>query len=411
MNVKVLSVSQITEYIKKVMAVDPILNNVSIRGEISNFKHHYSGHMYFTLKDENAKIKCVMFKSAGYNLKFLPEDGMNVIASGNISLYEKDGQYQLYINRLEPDGKGALFVAYEQLKKRLEAEGLFDKKRKKALPKYPSKVGVITSSTGAAVRDIINVMTRRFPGIHILVVPVLVQGEEAPRDITNAVDYLNTREDIDVIIVGRGGGSIEELWAFNDEFVARAITRSKIPVISAVGHETDFTISDFVSDLRAPTPSAAAEVSVPDKRELKYRLDTYINNIKSLILKNLNEDRALIDRYKSILNTLSPAIFLNQKRQYIDTLNFKLDTAMKRNLDMAKDQFRNFCTNLESLNPLSTLSRGYSICLNPDSKEVIDSIEKVSLKDNVEILVKNGSIECEVTGLSKGSVVIENTEK
>lgn len=257
-----LTVSQLNRYIKGIIEQDNLLFRVTVKGEISNFKAHYSGHMYFALKDETAVIKCVMFRSAASTLKFLPESGQKVIASGRVGVYERDGQYQLYIDSMQPDGIGALYAAYEQLKGKLSEEGLFDEDRKKPIPKFPSKIGVVTSPTGAAVRDILNILKRRYRLSDIYIYPVLVQGDEAPGDIAKAIDYFDRSGWADVLIVGRGGGSIEDLWAFNTEIVARAAANCKIPIISAVGHETDFTIIDFVADLRAPTPSAAAELAV-----------------------------------------------------------------------------------------------------------------------------------------------------
>lgn len=396
MFIKVLSVTQITDYIKKLFSCDTILNKVSIRGEISNFKLHYSGHMYFTLKDDSAKIKCVMFKSANSNLKFLPEDGMSVIVSGSVSIYERDGQYQVYVNDMQPDGKGALYVAFEQLKKKLEQQGLFNPEIKVPIPKVPKKVGVVTSSTGAAVRDIINVMTRRFPGINIIVAPVKVQGIEAPGEIVEALELLNSMNDIDVIIVGRGGGSIEELWAFNEECVARAIYSSKIPVISAVGHETDFTISDFVSDLRAPTPSAAAELCVPDKKELLYRIKNLNRTLANVLKANLDKRSGVLNRQQNGLLSMSPLFQVNQKRQYIDSINFKIITSIKHQLDMDREKILKCATNLQSLSPLSVLSRGYTISYISDSKEILDDVKKVKKGDNIDVLVNNGRINCRV---------------
>jgi exodeoxyribonuclease VII large subunit len=276
---KTITVSELNKHIKDIIEGDINLKNVYVNGEISNFKFHSSGHMYFTLKDEYSKIKCIMFKSSNMLLKFIPEDGMNVIVKGNISIYERDGQYQLYCSKMEPDGIGSLYLAYEQLKIKLQNEGLFDSDKKKSLPFYPEKIGVATSSTGSVIRDIINVGANRFKNVNIVLYPVKVQGDGASGSIIAAIEYFNSRLDIDIIIIGRGGGSIEELWAFNEENLARAIVKSKIPVISAVGHETDFTISDFAADIRASTPSHAAEICVPSYNDLKYRINVNIDNI------------------------------------------------------------------------------------------------------------------------------------
>lgn len=403
---KVLSVAQVTDYIKKVFSCDVILNNVLIKGELSNFKHHFSGHMYFTLKDDTAKMKCVMFKSSCAGLKFHPEDGMNVIVSGHISVYERDGQYQLYVNDMQPDGKGALYAAFEQLKKKLEQEGLFDVHNKKALPKYPSKIGVVTSATGAAVRDIINIAVRRFPGINILIVPVMVQGDDAPGEIARAIEVLNQRDDVDIIIAGRGGGSIEELWAFNEECVARAIFKSRIPVVSAVGHETDFTIADFVADLRAPTPSAASELCVPDKNEILYKMNNYSRMLHNQIQVTVNNKKQVLSQQKKLLHSLNPIAQINQRKQYIDSLSYKLISLMSHKMDMKKEQLKNYVTNLESLSPLSVLSRGYSITYKSDVKQALSDIKNVKCGDNVDVFIKNGCMKCKVEHISEEELCV-----
>ncbi|MDI6618142.1 MAG: exodeoxyribonuclease VII large subunit [Clostridiales bacterium] len=403
MFLKIFTVTQINSYIKKMFNADAILNHVSVKGEISNFKLHYSGHMYFTLKDDGAKIKCVMFKNYCSNLKFMPEDGMSVIVSGNISLYERDGQYQIYVENMQPDGIGALYIAYEQLKKKLEAEGIFDRQHKKPIPKFPSKVGVVTSSTGAAVRDIINILSRRYPGIEILIVPVLVQGDGAAYEISEAIEELNKRNDIDVIIVGRGGGSIEELWAFNEEATARAIYESRIPVISAVGHETDFTIADFAADLRAPTPSAAAELCVPDKNDIIYKLNICLNSLFNIMLTYIDEKKSALNQCREMIKAFNPALFINQKRQYIDSLNSKLVSSIKYKIDLYNELIKKYCTNLNILSPLSIISRGYSITYT-EELDVVDDIKKVKVGDNINILVKNGYLDCTINELKEGNV-------
>ena len=407
MYIKALSVTQVTEYIKRIFTSDVILNNVILKGEISNFKHHYSGHMYFTLKDDKCKIKCVMFKSYCNGLKFYPEDGMNVIVSGNISVYDRDGQYQVYVNSMEPDGKGALYVAYEQLKAKLESEGLFRAETKLPIPKFPKKVGVVTSSTGAAVRDIINVIKRRSPITDITIVPVLVQGVGAAEEISAAVESLNKRDDIDVIIIGRGGGSIEELWAFNEEIVARAINKSEIPIISAVGNETDFTISDFVSDLRAPTPSAAAELCVPDTKELSMKINTYNGMLKkSMDIYLSNKKRELIQN-KKIMDTVSPIFTINQKRQYLDNIYNNMVSFITHKLDINKEYLKKDISNLESLNPLSIMLRGYSITYKENTKEVLSDIKDVNIGDNLDVHLKNGVAKCAVSDLIEGGLISE----
>lgn len=394
MYIKVLTVSQITNYIKRLLETDVILNKISVKGEISNFKYHYSGHMYFTLKDDSARLKCVMFKSSSTNLKFMPEDGMNVILTGSVSLYERDGQYQLYVNDMQPDGVGALYIAFEQLKRKLESEGLFDTNNKRPIPKYPSSIGVVTSATGAAVRDIINIISRRYPGMKILIAPVLVQGSGAAEQIAEAIGLLNQRKDVDIIIVGRGGGSIEELWAFNEEIVARAISKSRIPVVSAVGHETDFTIADFTSDLRAPTPSAAAEICAPDKKELIYRMNTCLNALCSLVNNNIQNKRTILKNTENIINSLNLKAAINQKKQYLDALNSKIVTFLKYKLEVNREILKKYTASLESLSPLSILTRGYSVVYLSDTKKVVSRVKNVEVGDNIDILVSDGSLKC-----------------
>lgn len=410
MFIKVLTVTQITSYIKKILSSDPILNNVSVKGEISNFKHHFSGHMYFTLKDDAARIKCVMFKSSCASIKFLPEDGMNVIISGSISLYERDGQYQLYVLDMQPDGVGALYMAFEQLKKKLEAEGLFDAQNKTSIPKYPSSVGVITSSTGAAVRDIINVISRRYPCANIKILPVLVQGIGASEEISHAIETLNKRADVDVIIVGRGGGSIEELWAFNEENVARAIYNSKIPIISAVGHETDFTISDFVADLRAPTPSAAAELCVPDINNLFYKVNTCFKSLCNLALANIRYKQNSLNKSGNMLLSMNPMLQISQKRQYIDSLDSRLLALVKYKLDIKREKLQQCSTNLDILSPLSIITRGYSVSYISGTKKVLKDVKKVKVGDNIDVLLKNGSLKCIVDGIMEGDINCEESK-
>ena len=293
---KIISVSQVTGYIKEKLESDLILNNLWIKGEISNFKHHSSGHMYFTLKDRNSALRCIMFKSRNQSLDFAPREGMAVVARGSIAVYERDGQYQLYIEEMLPQGIGALYSAFLQLKDKLEKEGLFAPERKKPLPAFPKKIGIVTSPTGAAVKDIITVMTRRYPQVHIILIPVAVQGHEAPAQIAEGIRLANSIEGLELIIVGRGGGSIEELWAFNTEEVARSIESSSLPVISAVGHQTDFTIADFIADMRAPTPSAAAELAVPDCLQVRKHLNVLTQRLVAEVRNNLAALKDRVDR-------------------------------------------------------------------------------------------------------------------
>ena len=392
---EIFTVTEINNYIKMLMSSNSLLSGLSIRGEISNFKHHYSGHMYFTLKDHDSILKCVMFKSSAQSLRFAPENGMKVIASGYISVYERDGQYQLYISNMQPDGVGALHMAYEQLKDKLEKEGLFDIRLKKKIPLLPGKIGVVTSSTGAVIRDIINVAGRRNENMKILIYPVAVQGTQAATQIAAAVRKLNELKLVDVIIVARGGGSLEELWAFNEEIVARSIYESKIPVISAVGHETDYTICDFVSDVRAPTPSAAAELAVPDREMLKYKLQNYNVRLKNALVKKLDAGRKELDKINSRPIFKHPLDNINQHRLKIDNLLRLLGKNSEIQLKAKKTQFSLLVGKLDALSPLKIFERGYCIARKPDG-EVIRSIVQVADRNDVEINVSDGQIYCQV---------------
>lgn len=393
MNVPVLTVGQINTYIKSLIDGDPNLNNVFLVGEISNFTNHYrTGHFYFTLKDQEAAIKAVMFRSSAQRLRFMPENGMRVIIRGRISVFERDGQYQLYADDMQPDGMGALNIAYEQLKAKLEAQGLFDASRKKAIPQVPARIGVITSPTGAAVRDIINVLSRRFPLAKIVFCPVQVQGAEAAGQIASALDLINTHSAADVIIVGRGGGSIEDLWAFNEEKVALAVSRSKIPVISAVGHETDFTICDFVADLRAPTPSAAAELAVPDWRE-QY---AYIRGLRaqaaSVILNDIAQQKTYVNSVADSRVLRNPLASVENARQILD-LNFNRLLAAEREIYNKKSlSFASCCAKLDALSPLKVLSRGYAAVYSGD--KVVGNASDVDIKNDLTIRFHDGVVEC-----------------
>jgi len=397
----IFSVSDINNYIKQLVSNDGILSGLSVRGEISNFKHHYTGHMYFTVKDENSVLKCIMFKSQASMLKFAPQNGEKVIVSGYISVFERDGQYQLYANDMQPDGLGALHLAYEQLKNKLQKEGLFDSASKKKIPLLPKSIGVVTSSTGAVIRDIINVTYRRHSNMKIVLYPVAVQGKGAAGQIAAAIRKLNELNQVDVIIVARGGGSLEELWAFNEEIVARSIFASKIPVISAVGHETDFTICDFVSDLRAPTPSAAAELAVPDVDVLLYKLQNYNMRMKNSLVKKLTMCRTQLQKANSRHVFRQPYDKVNQYR-------LKLDNEMKhlfKNNEMLlkdkKSQFGMLAGKLDALSPLKILERGYSVVRNPQGN-IINKLEQVHIGDNLEISLKNGKVDCNVISIKKG---------
>ena len=394
---RVLSISQLNFYIKSLIENDPKLNIVFVTGEISNLTDHYrSGHIYLSLKDEKSVIKAVMFAGNARNLRFKPADGMKVICRGRIAVYEPNGQYQLYIEDMQPDGIGALTLAYEQLKKSLAEKGLFDNAHKKPIPKFPKTVGVITSPTGAAVKDILNVLNRRFPSVDIVMCPVLVQGDSAPPQLVRAVKTLDENNVCDVIIIGRGGGSIEDLWAFNNEELAYAIYNCKIPVISAVGHETDFTICDFVSDMRAPTPSVGAELAVPDKEELMAYYKSQLQYISSMIdlkqrrLSNLITDMqrrlALVSPQKKISD------YENKLRYYNDTIQ-KLVSEI---YNEKANQITTLSSKLETLNPLSILSRGYSIA-EKDGK-VISLKTDLKLNDEFTLKLSDGKITAKVTG-------------
>ena len=393
MEPKIATVSQINGYVKKILDHNIILNNVWIKGEISNFKHHYSGHLYITLKDEGGVLKAVMFRSSAQSLNFEPSDGMKVLARGRISVYEAGGAYQLYIEEMIPDGVGELYIAYEQLKKQLEEEGLFSPEHKKPIPQFPKRVGVVTASTGAAVRDIINVITRRYPMAEIVIYPAQVQGTGAAQSVVRAIEYFNATKEVDTLIVGRGGGSIEDLWAFNEEITARAIYASEIPIISAVGHETDFTIADFVADLRAPTPSAAAEIAVPSMIELRNRINIDRNRISQNVVGRIESSRLLLKRFK-----------MKTPKDRIDDYNLKLDSLLKsmgNSLKMKtmtlRKQFSEQTAKLDALSPLQTLSRGYSIPTTEDGT-VIRSAEEMKKGMEFTLRLKDGSRECIVKG-------------
>lgn len=361
MKINPISVTELNRYVKEKVAEDEYLNSVLVKGEISNFKHHYTGHMYFTLKDENSLIKCVMFKSATGYLNFVPKDGMKVIVLGSVQVFERDGVYQIYAKAMQEDGMGSLYKAYEELKEKLSKEGLFDEKHKKSIPFMPKIIGVLTSNTGAVIRDIINVSTRRNPNVYIRLLPVPVQGAGAGEKIAKAIKTMNDQKLADVIIVARGGGSIEDLWPFNEEVVARAIYESKLPVISAVGHETDFTIADFVADLRAPTPSAAAELAVTDVVELSNRINLYQRRLK-MALKRKTEVMRL--RYEKCMNSRvykEPLDKINNYYLQVDGLVKEMANITEKKLKDSKLQAIKLITKLDALSPLKTLTRGYTL--------------------------------------------------
>ncbi len=400
-NTLVLSVSQLNRYIKMNFDADENLANIFISGEISNFTNHYrTGHLYFTLKDDSAAVRAVMFNSSAKRLKFMPEDGMKVIARGRVSVYEASGQYQLYVDDMQPDGVGALNLAYEQLKEKLQKEGLFSELHKKPLPPYPEKVGVITSPTGAAVRDIINVLGRRFPYAEIVFCPVLVQGDGAHLQLTDAVNLFNSERAADVIIIGRGGGSIEDLWEFNDEGLARAVYNSDIPVISAVGHETDFTICDFVADMRAPTPSAAAELAVPDANELQYALSALKNRMFLNVSSGIADRRSRLEYLTSKGALKSPDEMLSNRSQRLDTAFSKMLSSYENSIGGKKVEFISAATALSKLDPMSVLMRGFAFVSDKNGKNVYSS-QALAKGDKINVRFHDGSAACEVKEITQ----------
>ncbi len=398
---KVLTVKQVNDYIKNIMENDILLSHISVKGEISNFKLHSSGHAYFTLKDSDSRIKCVMFKSNCMKLKFIPEDGLAVIVRGHFSVYDRDGQYQLYAEDIAPEGTGALYKAYEQLKKKLAAEGCFDSDIKKKIPFLPQNVGIVTSPTGAAVRDIISIIKRRCPIVNIILYPVQVQGEGSAFEISEGIKYFNKEKNVDVIIAGRGGGSIEELWAFNEEIVARAIYESEIPVISAVGHETDFTIADFTADIRAATPSAAAELVVPDIKTLisrlsqaSYQLNNAINNFiseRKIKIEYISRDSAFRKVEQKIMNY----------NQTLDILNRDLENKLLELLKNNKNKLIMNIEKLDILNPASAILRGYAVIRKQENKSIISSVDQLESGSIIEIELKDGTVSASVEAKQK----------
>lgn len=435
-----LTVSALTKYVKRKFDTDPHLKNIWLKGEISNFKHHSRGHMYLTIKDEHSRVQSVMFAGNNRRLKFRPENGMNVLIRGEISVFEPYGQYQLYIQQMEPDGIGSLYVAFEQLKEKLHKQGFFDDGVKKKLPTYPEHIGVITSPTGAAVRDIITTIKRRYPIVRTTVLPVLVQGTNAANSIKRAIEFANEQADFDVLIVGRGGGSIEELWSFNEEIVAQAIFHSKIPIISAVGHETDITISDFIADLRAPTPTGAAELAVPSQMELKDKISSLTRSLTRAITTTIGNSENHLKQLKEAYAFRYPEQLVVQKEQELDKQVERLEKSfsqfittkqeslqhlnkrlinqhpkshaarlekelnqltkqqtyfMKQIIEKKSNQFTSTIEKLTLLNPLETMKRGYAIPYTSNGN-IINSTEKVEEHDNITIKLSDGTLACNV---------------
>ena len=388
---QILSVTDINKYVKTLFENDPLLPEVSVRGEITNFKAHYTGHLYFTLKDEYSTIKCVMFKGYAQFLKFKPSDGMKVVIKGQVSCYERDGVYQIYCKSMSPEGLGDLYLAYEQLKEKLNKEGLFDDIHKKPIPFLPKRVGVITSRTGAVIRDIINVSTRRYPNVDLLVYPAAVQGVNVASTVIEGLKTFNKLNNVDVIIIARGGGSFEDLFGFNDEALARQVFASQIPVVSAVGHETDFTICDFVSDLRAPTPSAAAELVYPEYSEIVSRIDKDKNRTMIAIKNYIERKRQYVERLKAAKLEKVPLDKINRYRLTIDNLMIKSEKDLRNKLNGYKTRCVESITKIDTLSPLKTLTRGYSVVENKDGK-LIKTTKDVKPEDIINITVTDGKI-------------------
>lgn len=442
----ILTVRDLTREIKGLIEGDPTLQKVWVKGEISNFTHHNRGHMYFTLKDEEARIKSVMFKGNNQFLKFTPKSGMKVIVQGEVSVYERDGQYQLYIKQMQPDGIGALYQAYEDLKRKLQQQGWFDTQNKMPIVATPRKIGVITSPTGAAIRDIITTIQRRYPVAEVCIFPVLVQGEEAPASIAKAIKKAQMVTDLDTLIVGRGGGSIEELWAFNEEIVAEAIYSSQVPIISAVGHETDFTIADFVADLRAPTPTAAAELAVPHIEELRHRVLQLRSNLQKQIRQQVRENRSALESLRQSYAFKFPMQLIHQKEQELDTHMEKLARGMNRFLIKQSDEMQQLLkvlkrvhpkssmeeaklkyvqlhqrfsremkliidgkkkeayyhiSKLEALSPLSIMTKGYSLVYDKKENNLIKSVRHIDPGQAVRIRMHDGELDCQVWGIEE----------
>ncbi|MBQ9979755.1 MAG: exodeoxyribonuclease VII large subunit [Oscillospiraceae bacterium] len=399
MHDNVFTVTQVNNYIKNILDDDPYLGNVVVRGEMSNFKAYPSGHWYFSLKDENCSIRCVMFKGDAMRVRYRPENGMSFIAAGRVTVYPRDGQYQLYCTMLEPDGLGALYAAFEQLKTKLAAQGLFDPARKKPLPRFPEKIALITSPAGAAVRDMIRIAGRRFPYSKIVIVPVRVQGAEAPGEIATAIALANALELADVIITGRGGGSLEDLWAFNDEQVAMAIADSRIPVISAVGHEPDVTISDFVADARASTPSNAAEIALPDAMELRDRVMSLRRSMEISVESLIKSKRNRLERAAGGILSRGPGGYVAERRVALDMLSQRLIAAVSGEVSARRMKTAALAASLDAMSPLKVLSRGYAVAIG--ERGVMTDADQASPGDKIELTLHRGSLKCEVYEVNK----------
>ena len=397
------SVSDVNRYLKDLLAREPLLSGLSVRGEISNFKQYPSGHCYFTLKDANSALKCVMFRSRAQYLRFLPQNGMQVVAGGTISVYERDGVYQLYVDSLMPEGTGDLALAFEQLKKKLSAEGLFDQSRKQPLPAFPKKIGVVTSPAGAVLRDIYRVSKRRWPSVQLVLYPVQVQGEGAAEQIARGIDFFAEEYAVDVIIAGRGGGSMEDLWAFNEEPVVRAIAACPVPLISAVGHETDFTLADFAADVRAATPSQAAELAVPDRAEVKRQVENLTSQLTRQMRREIDLRRQRLDHVLQSRVMRQPQSMLAERRQRLDFLLAGLQNTAKQELQNKSHGLKLLLNRLAAINPAAVLGRGYGIVMKQD--KLVSSINAVEIDDEIQLSLTDGSLKARVlakTGKGEG---------
>ncbi len=395
MQQQILSITQVNEYIRSMMDADALLSSVAVRGEISNYKCYPSGHHYFTLKDENGALKCVMFKGNAMRLRFRPENGMKVIAFGRVTVYSRDGAYQLYCTAMTVDGVGDLHAAFEQLKTKLAAKGLFDPAYKKAIPQYPKTVGIVTSSAGAAVHDILRILNKRWPMTQVRLFPVRVQGAEAPQEIAAAIRFANVHDLADVLIVGRGGGSIEDLWAFNDEQVAQAIFDSHIPIISAVGHEPDVTIADYVADLRAATPSNAAELAVPDQAALAQQLDQFSASMASALNKQIHAARRHLEALSRSATLQDPQIYIQQRSKALQALLDRMVFAANQSISHRKQQFTGCASKLDAMSPLKVLCRGYSM-VSDSTGAVITGVNQLSPCDDITVRVSDGHFSAKV---------------
>lgn len=387
----IATVSQLNNFVKRTFDANPAFSDIWIKGEISNYKKHFSGHHYMTLKDDGGVLKAVMFKQNAFSLKTPLADGMKVMAHGRVNVWEQGGVYQLYIDEIEPDGVGELYIAYERLKKKLEEEGLFLPEHKQQLPNFPKTVGVVTASTGAAIRDIINVITRRYPCCEIVLYPAKVQGEGAGKSVSEGIEYFNKTKSCDVMIVGRGGGSIEDLWAFNEEIVAYSIYNSKIPIISAVGHEVDFTIADFVADLRAPTPSAAAELCVPSKEEIAEKIFDLEYSIRTNMLRNIEKKKLLLNSIK----ILSPQEVINNNYMRLDMMVKQITNSTEKILTSCKERYAKSITKLDAISPLKVMARGYSLATDDENK-IIKSVKQLDKKEKFVLKLTDGERKCRV---------------